>query len=706
MLNLEDNSARHASLAVDAALGESPERLADLALIRRVAELESDAQEQLADRLVARVRRAAHALMGGSLDAEDAAQHALTELLRSHRRFRSSDSVESWADRVMSGSIVRYARAVQRRSGSADSDLADTPKVRTRNQTALQEALAALAPGVRETLLLRHLFGHSTDGIAALTQVSAETVRDRLILARRELRRRVFPFSPAINDPGLVARVERWEALSDREAAGDLLGSEEIDELRALGQEHEQVVLPWIKLIQDLAGLLQEPSGKHSRRLDDQVVSRALSSVQVTAPGRRVRAIDHDRELARAADPEGPSWLPILATAMSALMMVGTGLSLLYYEPRSVGRAASESPLLEDTGATFLVPQVEPLLHARAAERGPRLRREGKPVAQAGLISQGDEISAGDKAGCFVVDGRLELCLAANSTIKLENLSTFGLKLSLWRGRVTSHLVRGATPVAYRVTAGDLHVVGEEAATLGIERNDDASVVRVRLLRGAVAVEVGADRIELTEPTVASYRSQEGTLDTTDLLGGVAQREWEVVAAGRFGAAIVPNLVTSDSAREAVSAEVKSPEEGVAEDTEEEPASHEANAMRPKPPRELMQDAWELLKAERWADAAKIYEYIGREMPESEEAHIVKVRLGGLLLERLGDPARALFAFEGYLRQGGGPLSAEARYGRIAVFRRVGQPEYERRAIEEFLRAHADSPHVAMLEARLRVLGP
>ncbi len=41
--------------------------------------------------------------------------------------------------------------------------------------------------------LLRHAFGQSVEEIAELTQVSPDTVRDRLLLARREFRRRLVP---------------------------------------------------------------------------------------------------------------------------------------------------------------------------------------------------------------------------------------------------------------------------------------------------------------------------------------------------------------------------------------------------------------------------------------------------------------------------------------------------------------------------------
>lgn len=722
MVTLDDETTRPVSVMTEAMLVASSELAADHALIRRVIEQDAEAQEQLAERLVARVRHAAHELMPVSADAEDAAQHALIELLRNARAFRAPESIESWADRVMSGSIIRYARAVQRRSGGTEPNLLELesrvkPRARVRSvqrserrprestsTRLLHAAFGALPASAREPLLLRHTFGRSVRSISSLCQVSEETVRDRIIAARRELRRAVVPgvFASASasvgGTSGLQAQLERWEVLCDREALGDGLTEQEQADLRALNQALAAEIGPAAQIGEELSVLLTRDSEHAPQKLEQELVVRALSAVQVLAPGRRVRAIDHDAELARDADPEGPSWVPFLATSLSAIMTLGAGLALVYYEPRSVRRAASVEES-ENAGvqATSLVPQVEALFQARASERGPRLWREGKPVAQNGFFSQGDEISAGERAGCFVIDGRLEFCLAPSSTVKLEDLSTGELKLSLWRGRVTSHLARGAKPIAFRVEAGDVRVSSEQAATLGVERNDDASTVRVRLLRGVASVQTASTVQELSEPKVVVFRGQEGTLETTELLGGIAQREWDIVGVGRFGAAAVPNFAANEAARElALSARMQAQKVG--------PLNSEASAFANRAPRELIQEAWELVKAERWTEAAKIYEFITRERPESDEAHIVKVRLGGLLLERLGDPQRALFAFEGYLREGGGALEAEARYGRVAVFRRVGQREYELRAIEDFLQAHPESSHVPALEARLRVL--
>ncbi|NJK31187.1 MAG: DUF134 domain-containing protein [Deltaproteobacteria bacterium] len=51
------------------------------------------------------------------------------------------------------------------------------------------EYLDALSDERREALILRHVFDHSIDDIAELTGVSRNTVKDRLRVAREQIRK-------------------------------------------------------------------------------------------------------------------------------------------------------------------------------------------------------------------------------------------------------------------------------------------------------------------------------------------------------------------------------------------------------------------------------------------------------------------------------------------------------------------------------------
>jgi len=162
--------------------------------MKRVAAGVPEAQEELAERLVMRVRRGAHALMRGSADADDSAQLALVEILRSAHDYSGDSTVERWADRIVGRSVVRFARAVRRRASAFATVGVDDEATLERSDHPprnLDECLGRLPTTAREALLLRHAFGQSVDEIAELTQVSPDTVRDRLALARREFRRLV-----------------------------------------------------------------------------------------------------------------------------------------------------------------------------------------------------------------------------------------------------------------------------------------------------------------------------------------------------------------------------------------------------------------------------------------------------------------------------------------------------------------------------------
>lgn len=169
----------------------------DLKLMQMVARSDGHAQRLLANRLVVRVRRAATAIMRGSVDADDAAQHALIEILRSAHNYRGDSSVERWADRITSRSVIRFARAVRRRNHTVEPGLdaeqapSELPEDSAKEGVVrdVDAYLSLLPESRREVLILRHGLGHSVEEIAQLTQSSPNTVKDRLLAARRDMRK-------------------------------------------------------------------------------------------------------------------------------------------------------------------------------------------------------------------------------------------------------------------------------------------------------------------------------------------------------------------------------------------------------------------------------------------------------------------------------------------------------------------------------------
>ncbi|MEZ4448500.1 MAG: sigma-70 family RNA polymerase sigma factor [Nannocystaceae bacterium] len=179
----------------------APDVEGDRKLMELVAAEDPRAQSTLVHRLLGRVQRATRALLRERADAEDAAQVALLEVLRSAGSFRGEGTIESWSDRIVIRTALRLARRRVTSHGRIDDraepdriagdDEADASLARADLPRDLQEYLRALPEARREALVLRHVLGYSVAEVAELTGVSPNTVKDRLLAAREELRRMI-----------------------------------------------------------------------------------------------------------------------------------------------------------------------------------------------------------------------------------------------------------------------------------------------------------------------------------------------------------------------------------------------------------------------------------------------------------------------------------------------------------------------------------
>lgn len=170
----------------------------DEELLRAVARGDAVAREELATRLVRRVRRTSNALLASAFDGDDAAQLSMIEILKSAHTFQGRSSVEAWADRITVRTVLRFIRGERKRRDtrlalarepSGNSPAASPPGEELARP--IQSYLQELDPNRRTAVVLRHVLGHSIDEIAALTGVSRNTVKDRLVCARRDLRKLV-----------------------------------------------------------------------------------------------------------------------------------------------------------------------------------------------------------------------------------------------------------------------------------------------------------------------------------------------------------------------------------------------------------------------------------------------------------------------------------------------------------------------------------
>ena len=149
-------------------------------------------------RLRPRIARIAQALLRHHADAEDATQASMLEILRCAESYHGGGSFDGWADRIAVRTTLRLARQRRVRGlriGEEEPDAlpAERPDTHLREglPREVAEYLSELPETRRTALVLRHVLGYSIDEIAELTSVSVNTVKDRLLAAREQMRKQV-----------------------------------------------------------------------------------------------------------------------------------------------------------------------------------------------------------------------------------------------------------------------------------------------------------------------------------------------------------------------------------------------------------------------------------------------------------------------------------------------------------------------------------
>lgn len=179
------------------AMAETDDGAADVYLAQSAVACPS-ARDALTRRLGPRVRKLVASFVRNDADAEDASQAALIEILRAMPSFRGESRLEAWADRIAVRTAIRLARTRRllavRRHDAVDPDELPSPSVDDGGDAlprSLRAYLDALPEVRRSVLVLRHALGYSVQEIAELTGTSVNTVKDRLLAARHEVRRMV-----------------------------------------------------------------------------------------------------------------------------------------------------------------------------------------------------------------------------------------------------------------------------------------------------------------------------------------------------------------------------------------------------------------------------------------------------------------------------------------------------------------------------------
>lgn len=178
-------------------VSETKRWASEQALMRAVASRDPVAERELVERMLGRVRRRAYMLTRKLEDADDATQTAMLEILRSAGSYGGTGSLEGWCDRIVVRTTVRMQRKRARQhslvDGAVEPDAIevahDDPSQREAIPGEVAQYLESLSDERRQALVLRHVLDYSIDDIAELTGVSRNTVKDRLRVAREQIRK-------------------------------------------------------------------------------------------------------------------------------------------------------------------------------------------------------------------------------------------------------------------------------------------------------------------------------------------------------------------------------------------------------------------------------------------------------------------------------------------------------------------------------------
>ncbi|MEM9460399.1 MAG: sigma-70 family RNA polymerase sigma factor [Myxococcota bacterium] len=179
--------------------GHSERSADDAELVARCRQGDAAAKRALLTRVLPTIRGATRTILRERADADDAAQQAMLDLLGGLDGFRGDGSLTAWVRTIAIRASLRHARRHQRHVGVAEPEavlaaqpapVGDEP-LHERLPRSVHSYLDALPPVQREALVLRHGLGHTVPEIAQLCGESVNTVKSRLVTARKEIRRLV-----------------------------------------------------------------------------------------------------------------------------------------------------------------------------------------------------------------------------------------------------------------------------------------------------------------------------------------------------------------------------------------------------------------------------------------------------------------------------------------------------------------------------------
>ncbi len=165
-----------------------PDEVRAIALLRLGS---LDAIDSLYDRYAAALLRLARYMSGSEADAEDIVHDVFVGLPKSIRTYREEGRMGAWLSRLVVNRAIDQRRATARRAAlhriAAAQQIA-TAAPESEHDVDMDDAIATLAPAIRDVFVLRAIEGYSHADIAALLGIRTGTVHVRYFRAVRALR--------------------------------------------------------------------------------------------------------------------------------------------------------------------------------------------------------------------------------------------------------------------------------------------------------------------------------------------------------------------------------------------------------------------------------------------------------------------------------------------------------------------------------------
>jgi RNA polymerase sigma factor (sigma-70 family) len=179
-------------------LGDSIAYLDDYRLVQKAL---SDLQvtESVLRRVYPRIYEVVQSVVGRAQNLDDIAQLAALEVARCLDRYHGRGSIESWAAKIAYRKAARVIRREwKKKMATVPLDVENFPDDDTHNPEKLMSReqlfniflfkLCKIPLKRRVPLLLHVLYGYTIREVSELTEISANTVKDRLKTASREFR--------------------------------------------------------------------------------------------------------------------------------------------------------------------------------------------------------------------------------------------------------------------------------------------------------------------------------------------------------------------------------------------------------------------------------------------------------------------------------------------------------------------------------------